>query len=1161
MLKRTKRLTLSLGLGGLAVLAIAMPREALAATTITGGNIVNQTWTMAGSPYIIQGDITVPVGSTLTIQAGVEVQVGTSDGLGTGRDLNEVEVTIRGTLISQGTAASPVTFRSLSAGAGQWYGIVIDNAGAMLTTNNMVVQNATYGFLVSDSTPTLNGLTATGNAYGVYYERAGGGTISNSVFRGNTVAGVYMYTTNSSMATVTINQSTLHGNTSYGVYAESATGSSAAMNITNSILTQQQYGVARYTSLGNTTVSVTYSDVWGNTSGNYSGVTPGTGTFSGNPLYVTAPTNLRLTSNSPCRFASSSGTDIGALPYTADPTSSLVGVLWTNTTLNLAGSPYTATGDVTVAPGVTLTLDAGVTLRFPTNDLMQSNSDLNESELIVRGTLKSNGTAMQPVTIRSTTTGANQWYGIDMRSTSTNNVFNSMIVNDATFALRMAEGTFAIDAFTAIGNAYGVYFERNGAGSITNSLFRGNLVAGVYMYTTNSSTSTVSITNSTLHGNVSYGVYAESATGSAATMNIKNCLITQQQYGVARYTSLGNTTVSVTYSDVWGNTSGNYSGVTAGTGSISTNPQYVMAPTNLKLQSTSFCIDVGTATGAPNKDLEGTTRPLNGDGLNGAEYDMGAYEYATANVCGDGILGAGEACDDGAMNGQYGKCNTMCTGPGPFCGDAMTNGPEQCDDGNGVDTDACRNTCVTAVCGDGVVRAGVEQCDDANMVNTDGCVMGCLVATCGDGYVQTGVEQCDDGNMNNGDMCSNTCKIAGCGDGIVQAGEECDDGNQVNEDTCLNTCKNAACGDGIVRTGVEQCDDGNMVNTDACVMGCMNAACGDGYVRMGFEQCDDGNGANTDACLNTCIPAKCGDGQVQMGLEQCDDGNVNNTDACLNTCVNPSCGDGFVQAGVEQCDDANASNSDACLNQCVNASCGDGFVQAGVEPCDDGNGNNTDSCLVGCAVPSCGDGYVQSGVEACDDANMNDTDACRNNCSLPGCGDGVVGANEACDDGNMDNTDGCLNTCLAPSCGDGFVQAGVEVCDDGNASNTDSCVAGCKNAACGDGFVQDGAEGCDDGNTQSGDGCSDGCATEGQGGAGGGGMAGAGGSGGMGGSGGSVGEGGMAGAGGSNGAGGGDAGEDGSCDCRMAPGSGNGTSALMLALGALGLAASRRRSV
>ena len=96
---------------------------AAAATTIAGGTIVNQTWTAAGSPYVIQGDITVPAGSTLTIGAGVEVQaVGNSDAQGAGNNTTRVEILIEGTLAVNGTAGSPVVMRSSVATAARGTG-------------------------------------------------------------------------------------------------------------------------------------------------------------------------------------------------------------------------------------------------------------------------------------------------------------------------------------------------------------------------------------------------------------------------------------------------------------------------------------------------------------------------------------------------------------------------------------------------------------------------------------------------------------------------------------------------------------------------------------------------------------------------------------------------------------------------------------------------------------------------------------------------------------------------------------------------------------------------------------------------------------------------------------------------------------------------------
>jgi len=52
-------------------------------------------------------------------------------------------------------------------------------------------------------------------------------------------------------------------------------------------------------------------------------------------------------------------------------------------------------------------------------------------------------------------------------------------------------------------------------------------------------------------------------------------------------------------------------------------------------------------------------------------------------VCGDGILGIGEECDDGAANntGGYGRCNPDCT-LGAYCGDSIVQTDEEdCDDG------------------------------------------------------------------------------------------------------------------------------------------------------------------------------------------------------------------------------------------------------------------------------------------------------------------------------------------------------------------------------------------------------------------------------------------------------------------------------------------------
>ncbi|UQA54995.1 DUF4215 domain-containing protein [Polyangium aurulentum] len=1054
----------------------ALPYTNNATSGLLGVLWTNTTLTLAGSPYTATGDLTVAPGVTLTIEPGVVVKFSTADAMLSGLDTADGELVVKGTLKAGGTVAQPVTIGSTGAGAQQWYGVQLLATSKNNVFNNAIITNAVYGIWVPDGIQAIDGATLHTNYYGIYFEAKGGGSVTNSIVRNNTSNGIEVSAANNSSTSVSVTNSTVYGNSSYGIATYADTGSTAAMTVKNCIVTNNSTGIYRGVGYGTTTVGVTYSDVWGNSS-NYANASGGAGTFSSNPLYVTAPSNLRLTSNSPARFASDLGGDIGALAYSGDPTVGLLGVLWTDTTLNLAGSPYTATGDLTVAPGVTLTLSPGVVVKFSTADAMLSGLDTADGELVVKGTLKAGGTVAQPVTIGSTGAGAQQWYGVQLLATSKNNVFNNAIITNAVYGIWVPDGIQAIDGATLHTNYYGIYFEAKGGGSVTNSIIRNNTSNGIEVSAANNSSTSVSVTNSTVYGNSSYGIATYADTGSTAAMTVKNCIVTNNSTGVYRGVGYGMTTVGVTYSDVWGN-SLNYANVAAGMGSISVNPLYVSAPGNLKVQGTSQTIDTGTSVGAPTKDIEGNPRPVDGDGINGVAFDMGAYEYAIASVCGDGTLGAGEACDDGAQNGQYGKCKADCTGPGAYCGDGVKNGPEGCDDGNANNNDACLATCVAATCGDGFVQAGVEECDDANQVNTDACVGMCKDAKCGDGYTQAGAEQCDDGNTVNTDACVGTCQTAKCGDGYAQTGvEQCDDGNTSNNDACLNACLPAKCGDGHEQTGVEECDDGNASNNDACVGMCKDAKCGDGQVQTGVETCDDGNMNNNDACLNTCQAPKCGDGIVQVGVEQCDDGNASNEDACLNSCVSAKCGDGQVQVGVEQCDDGNTVSTDACLDTCQTAKCGDGVVRAGFEQCDDGNGSNNDACLNTCVPAKCGDGQVQTGVEQCDDGNATNTDACLNICVPASCGDGFVQAGvEGCDDGNASNSDACLNACVAASCGDGFVQAGVEPCDDGNGTNTDACLTGCKAASCGDGFVQTGVEACDDGNQVDTDACTNKCA-------------------------------------------------------------------------------------
>ena len=106
-------------------------------------------------------------------------------------------------------------------------------------------------------------------------------------------------------------------------------------------------------------------------------------------------------------------------------------------------------------------------------------------------------------------------------------------------------------------------------------------------------------------------------------------------------------------------------------------------------------------------------------------------EVCVEGVCGDGVLDALEACDDGEANSdtEPDACRSLCVLP--RCGDDVIDLGEACDDGTLLADDIpdrCRTDCTTPVCGDGVTDGGYgEGCDDVNGDRWDGCDT-CVVA-------------------------------------------------------------------------------------------------------------------------------------------------------------------------------------------------------------------------------------------------------------------------------------------------------------------------------------------------------------------------------------------------------------------------------------------------
>lgn len=127
----------------------------------------------------------------------------------------------------------------------------------------------------------------------------------------------------------------------------------------------------------------------------------------------------------------------------------------------------------------------------------------------------------------------------------------------------------------------------------------------------------------------------------------------------------------------------------------------------------------GTGTVIPNAGLQcdDPVQNLAGNGNNNLILDAGDFSctiqfpaplstgLAAINafcgeqppVCGNGVVEAGEQCDDGNTNNGDG-CSATCQvepppPPPPVCPNGVVEPPEQCDDGNTVNGDGCSDIC------------------------------------------------------------------------------------------------------------------------------------------------------------------------------------------------------------------------------------------------------------------------------------------------------------------------------------------------------------------------------------------------------------------------------------------------------------------------------------
>ncbi len=135
--------------------------------------------------------------------------------------------------------------------------------------------------------------------------------------------------------------------------------------------------------------------------------------------------------------------------------------------------------------------------------------------------------------------------------------------------------------------------------------------------------SSPTVTNCTFMGNSAYYYGGGMFNLDSSSPTVTNCILWGDSPNeIYNYDSSYPT---ITYSDIEGGCEGE--------GNIAAFPYFVNATSgDLRLFDVSPCIDAGTATGAPETDIRGVTRPQ------GAGVDMGAYEMQPGECLYDGLF-------------------------------------------------------------------------------------------------------------------------------------------------------------------------------------------------------------------------------------------------------------------------------------------------------------------------------------------------------------------------------------------------------------------------------------------------------------------------------------------------------------------------------------------
>ncbi len=550
---------------GVSFAALDWPHPATAQftpTQISSDITQNTTWNLSGSPYIVNGTVTVESNVTLTIEAGVVVKFA-------GGSLWLADGAILG---ATGSAAQPIVFTSSkddtyggdTNGDGQatlpipgdWSTLGGYSTNSTLLLSHVLIRYGgtvmAYGDLeLSDSTIEYS------NGDGIYAQwqhESTAITIQRNTIRNNGNHGLYLY---GAAASVTIRDNSFSGN-GYHSISLTAFTESATADITGNTITLSGTGSsARGIYLQGNATTVTIANNTITRAANSSA-------FAGVELLNAKP---NLTGNTVLNFTVavqiSGGYPVDVPVYTSNTfhenhyanvvavSGEVLGGTWTN----VGGYTHIVYNTVAIANGNNLTIPAGTILKIA------------EAGAISLGTgarLTAVGTAAQPIVITSIkddtyggdTNGDNQgtlptagdWYYLSGSGGASTLELVHTLVRYGSSGTISAYGNLTLqDSTIEQSNGDAVYVNPyqlpSPAIMLERNTIQNNGSNGIYVY---QQPETLVIRNNTLVNNGMAGIYLHDLTSGQVT---ENAITVVGPYNGARALLLNNTDAGVTISN------------------------------------------------------------------------------------------------------------------------------------------------------------------------------------------------------------------------------------------------------------------------------------------------------------------------------------------------------------------------------------------------------------------------------------------------------------------------------------------------------------------------------------------------------------------------------------------------------------------------------------